>query len=124
MALRIVVDLDLCQGHGVCEFEAPEVFEVRQRRARSIVLDASPADAPAQRRRAGREVLPDPCPVDRRRVTDSDRGPHARIPDVPNSKRWSSVGSQANRDAEAAGDWTADGRAVHRGRHLRLELRP
>lgn len=28
MAGRVVVDEDLCQGHGVCESEAPEVFEV------------------------------------------------------------------------------------------------
>ena len=26
--MRIVVDRDLCQGHGVCESEAPEVFAV------------------------------------------------------------------------------------------------
>jgi sterol 14-demethylase len=26
--MRIVVDRDLCQGHGVCESEAPEVFSV------------------------------------------------------------------------------------------------
>ncbi len=26
--MRIVVDFDLCQGHGVCEGEAPEVFEL------------------------------------------------------------------------------------------------
>ena len=25
---RIVVDRDLCQGHGVCQSEAPDVFEV------------------------------------------------------------------------------------------------
>ena len=24
--MRIEVDLDLCQGHGMCEMEAPEVF--------------------------------------------------------------------------------------------------
>ena len=29
MALRIVVDLDLCQGHGVCESEAPGVLRGR-----------------------------------------------------------------------------------------------
>lgn len=28
MAFRVVVDRVLCQGHGVCESEAPEVFEV------------------------------------------------------------------------------------------------
>jgi ferredoxin len=26
--MRIVLDTDLCQGHGVCESEAPEVFEL------------------------------------------------------------------------------------------------
>ena len=26
--MRIVVDRDLCQGHGVCESEAPEIFAV------------------------------------------------------------------------------------------------
>ena len=24
--MRVEVDLDLCQGHGMCELEAPEVF--------------------------------------------------------------------------------------------------
>lgn len=28
MGFRIVVDPDLCQGHGVCENEAPDLFEV------------------------------------------------------------------------------------------------
>jgi sterol 14alpha-demethylase len=28
MGFRIVVDRDLCQGHAVCESEAPEVFTV------------------------------------------------------------------------------------------------
>ena len=28
MGWRIEVDRDLCQGHGVCESEAPEEFEV------------------------------------------------------------------------------------------------
>ena len=26
--MRVVVDFDLCQGHGVCEGEAPQVFEL------------------------------------------------------------------------------------------------
>ena len=29
--MRVVVDLDLCQGHAVCESEAPEVFRVVDR---------------------------------------------------------------------------------------------
>jgi ferredoxin len=26
--MRVKVDFDLCQGHGACEGEAPEVFEL------------------------------------------------------------------------------------------------
>jgi sterol 14alpha-demethylase len=41
---RIAVDRDLCQGHGVCESEAPAVFEVSKERS-VIVVDESPGDA-------------------------------------------------------------------------------
>ncbi|MBE7159785.1 MAG: ferredoxin [Williamsia herbipolensis] len=27
---RVEVDLDICQGHGVCEMEAPEVFKAHR----------------------------------------------------------------------------------------------
>lgn len=26
--MRVIVDFDLCQGHGMCEGEAPEVFKL------------------------------------------------------------------------------------------------
>ena len=39
--MRIVVDRDLCQGHGVCESEAPEVFEVGQDH-QVLILDPTP----------------------------------------------------------------------------------
>ncbi|MFD4441692.1 ferredoxin [Nocardia sp. NPDC058519] len=42
--MRIVVDLDLCQGHGVCQDEAPAVFTVPKRGLVEIV-DATPGDA-------------------------------------------------------------------------------
>ena len=29
--MRVVVDLDLCQGHAVCQGEAPEIFRVVDR---------------------------------------------------------------------------------------------
>ena len=29
--MRVVVDLDLCQGHAVCQNEAPEIFRVVDR---------------------------------------------------------------------------------------------
>jgi ferredoxin len=41
MAYRIIVDRDLCQGHAVCQSEAPEVFSV-SKRGELTVLDATP----------------------------------------------------------------------------------
>lgn len=41
--MRISVDADLCQGHGVCESEAPAVFRVGDDR-QVEVLDPSPSD--------------------------------------------------------------------------------
>jgi ferredoxin len=41
--VRIVVDRDLCQGHGVCESEAPGVFEV-PKRGQVTVLDERPPE--------------------------------------------------------------------------------
>lgn len=42
--MRIVVDRQLCQGHGVCMGEAPEVFEVT-REGKLTVLQEHPPDA-------------------------------------------------------------------------------
>lgn len=44
MGLRIRVDRDLCQGHGVCEVEAPALFEVGNDR-QVVVLDEAPDDS-------------------------------------------------------------------------------
>ena len=41
--MRVVVDGDLCQGHGVCESEAPEVFEVG-RDHQVLILDPTPRE--------------------------------------------------------------------------------
>jgi sterol 14-demethylase len=41
--MKIVVDRDLCQGHGVCESEAPEVFSVSKDGVLTI-LDENPAE--------------------------------------------------------------------------------
>jgi len=43
MAWRIEVDRDLCQGHGVCESEAPEVFSV-SKAGELTVLVTNPTD--------------------------------------------------------------------------------
>ena len=43
MAYRVEVDLDLCQGHAMCELEAPDYFKVRKRKQVEI-LNAEPAE--------------------------------------------------------------------------------
>ena len=40
---KIEVDLDLCQGHAMCELEAPDFFRVPKRGTVEI-LDAEPPD--------------------------------------------------------------------------------
>ena len=42
--MRVTVDRDLCQGHGVCESEAPEVFSVSKAGELTIV-DPNPPES-------------------------------------------------------------------------------
>lgn len=58
MGIRIVVDRDLCQGHGVCESEAPELFEVDPER-KVRVLDEHPDES----RRRQLELAVKYCPT-------------------------------------------------------------
>jgi ferredoxin len=58
MTWRIEVDRDLCQGHGVCESEAPAVFSV-SRAGDLTVLDGAPPDE----RRAAVELAVKFCPT-------------------------------------------------------------
>jgi ferredoxin len=39
--LRVVVDRGLCQGHAMCELEAPDVFSV-DKKGHLTVLDETP----------------------------------------------------------------------------------
>ena len=43
--MRVVVDFDLCQGHGVCKEEAPAVFDVDERAGRVIVRTETPPES-------------------------------------------------------------------------------
>ena len=58
MTWRIEVDGDLCQGHGVCESEAPAVFSV-SKAGDLTVLD----DTPPDERRATVELAVKFCPT-------------------------------------------------------------
>jgi ferredoxin len=42
--MRIVVDLDLCQGHAMCELEAPAIFAV-PRKGKVTVTDPEPPES-------------------------------------------------------------------------------
>jgi ferredoxin len=41
MGYRVEADLDLCQGHAMCELEAPDFFRV-PKRGKVEILDAEP----------------------------------------------------------------------------------
>lgn len=61
---RIVVDLRLCDAHGDCVVEAPEVFDLGEDDEKVVVLDAQPGDD--QWERVERAVRA--CPVSAIRV--------------------------------------------------------
>jgi len=42
--MRIVVDRDLCQGHGMCEEEAPDVFRVEDDGTLTVLMPEPPAE--------------------------------------------------------------------------------
>jgi len=56
--MRIEVDLDLCQGHAMCELEAPAVFSV-PRKGKVTVTDPRPPEA----QRAAVEAAVRYCPT-------------------------------------------------------------
>ncbi|MEU1206256.1 ferredoxin [Nocardia sp. NPDC005825] len=47
--MRLVVDLDLCQGHAVCQDEAPDLFEVPKQGQVRILRTDPGADLDAAR---------------------------------------------------------------------------
>ena len=48
MVYKIEVDLDLCQGHAMCEVEAPDYFKVPKRGQVEILNDAPPQEDRAE----------------------------------------------------------------------------
>ena len=51
MGYRVEVDLGLCQGHAMCELEAPDYFRVPKRGQVEILDDAPPDEDRPQGRR-------------------------------------------------------------------------
>lgn len=58
MGWKVVVDPDLCQGHGVCEAEAPEVFSVSRKGELTVLVESPPDD-----QRAAVELAVKYCPT-------------------------------------------------------------
>jgi sterol 14-demethylase len=50
--MKVTVDRDLCQGHGVCENEAPDVFSVSKQGVLTILEQSPPESLAAQVRAA------------------------------------------------------------------------
>ena len=64
--MKVIVDRDLCQGHGVCESEAPAVFSVGKNGVLEI-LDESPPEE----RRAQVEAAVRFCPTNALRIEEA-----------------------------------------------------
>jgi ferredoxin len=65
--MRVSVDLDLCQGHGVCESEAPGIFELGKQ-DRVTILD----DTPGEDRRGEIEAAVRFCPTSALHITEDN----------------------------------------------------
>lgn len=64
---RVEVDEDLCQGHAMCELEAPDVFRVPKRGVVEI-LDNEPPDE----LRDAVEMAVEMCPTRALSITEID----------------------------------------------------
>jgi ferredoxin len=63
--MRIEVDLDLCQGHAMCELEAPDVFSVPRKGKVAVADPAPPASL-----RAAVEAAVRYCPTQALKLLD------------------------------------------------------
>jgi ferredoxin len=65
--MRVSLDPDLCQGHGVCESEAPGVFELGKQ-ATVTILD----ETPGEELRAEVEAAVRFCPTSALHITEEE----------------------------------------------------
>lgn len=67
MGIKIEVDMDLCQGHAMCELEAPDYFNVPRRGQVEILKDTAPEED-----RAEVEQAVWACPTQTLAITEED----------------------------------------------------
>ena len=65
--MRIEVDLDICQGHGMCQMEAPDVFEAQVDHV--DILEPQPDES----KRAEVEAAVQYCPTHALRIVEDSR---------------------------------------------------
>jgi ferredoxin len=65
--MRLSVDLDLCQGHGVCESEAPTVFSLAKNATVTIL-----EERPDETLRSQVEAAVRFCPTSALRITEEE----------------------------------------------------
>jgi sterol 14-demethylase len=63
--VKVIVDRDLCQGHGVCESEAPAVFKVSKKGVLEIL-----EESPSEQLRAQVEAAVSFCPTHALRIEE------------------------------------------------------
>jgi ferredoxin len=73
--VKVRVDPDLCQGHGVCVQEAPTVFALDPGTNQVLLLDERPDEA----LRAAVEAAVQYCPTRALSVEDDLGGPHGPV---------------------------------------------
>ncbi len=67
MGFRIEADLDLCQGHAMCELEAPDYFRVPKRGKVEVLYAEPPEESRGQIQRAVRA-----CPTQALFITEKE----------------------------------------------------
>lgn len=65
--MKIEVDLDLCQGHGMCELEAPDIFRADSDHVE--ILDPDPDET----HRTEVEAAVTYCPTQALRIVEDDK---------------------------------------------------
>ena len=101
MGYRVEADLDLCQGHAMCELEAPDYFRV-PKRGKVEILDAEPPEEA----RAEVERAVEICPTQALSIKEERRLTQCKA-SLPREEleEWVDRWLEANNDCEKAGDW-------------------
>ena len=116
---RIEADLDLCQGHAMCELEAPDFFRVPKRGKVEIIDSEPPEDARDEVERAV-EMCPTQALFIKEKEGLRTMASHSTRRQLEDwVERWlrGQPDGRTDRRLEAAGG------LLRRRRHLRLEHR-